>query len=171
MDRAFRWNKPLFVSGSIQKFNLQTLAPREQLLVLGQQIKRHRKASKLSADAVAMAAGLSRTTLHRIESGEPSVAAGAYWAAIAALGLQCGIVAASDTKTGLIPEAIDLGSYPELKSLAWHVQGVESITPRQAWDIYVRNWRHIDETKISLDEQQLIEQLRAKFELGSKDGA
>ena len=87
------------------KFNLQTASPREQLLVLGQQIKRHRKANKLSAEAVATAAGLSR------------------------------------------------------------------ITPRQAWDIYVRNWRHIDETKITADEQQLNEQLRAKFEPGSKDGA
>ena len=151
------------------KFNLQTLAPREQLLVLGQQIKRHRKASKLSADAVAMAAGLSRTTLHRIESGEPSVAAGAYWAAIAALGLQCGILAACDTKTGLIPEVIALGSYPQLKSLAWHVQGAESLTPRQAWDIYVRNWRHIDEAAVSAKERKLIDQLRATFEPGSKD--
>ncbi|MFN7504561.1 MAG: helix-turn-helix transcriptional regulator, partial [Limnobacter sp.] len=59
------------------KFDLQTASPREQLLALGQQIKQHRKANKLSAEAVAIAAGLSRTTLHRIELGEPSVAAGA----------------------------------------------------------------------------------------------
>ena len=153
------------------KFNLQTEAPREQLLVLGQQIKQHRKANKLSANAVATAAGLSRTTLHRIEAGEPSVAAGAYWAAIAALGLKCGIVAACDAQNGLIPEVIALDNYPQLKSLAWHVQGAESLTPRQAWDIYVRNWRHIDEAKISAEEKLLIEQLRAKFELGSKDDA
>jgi len=153
------------------KFNLQTEAPREQLLVLGQQIKQHRKANKLSANAVATAAGLSRTTLHRIEAGEPSVAAGAYWAAIAALGLKCGIVAACDAQSDLIPEVIALDNYPQLKSLAWHVQGAESLTPRQAWDIYVRNWRHIDEAKISAEEKLLIEQLRAKFELGSKDDA
>ena len=153
------------------KFNLQTVAPREQLLVLGRQLKQHRKANKLSADAVALAAGLSRTTLHRIESGEPSVAAGAYWAAIAALGLKCGIVAACDTQIDLIPEVITLANYPQLKSLAWHVQGAESLTPRQAWDIYVRNWRHIDKAEISPEEKQLIEQLRAKFELGSRDGA
>lgn len=153
------------------KFNLQTVAPREQLLILGPQLKQHRKANKLSADAVAWAAGLSRTTLHRIESGEPSVAAGAYWAAIAALGLKCGIIAACDIQSDLISEVITLANYPQLKSLAWHVQGAESITPQQAWDIYVRNWRHIDETKITADEQQLIEQLRAKFEPGSKDRA
>lgn len=74
------------------KFHLKTVTPREQLLELGQQIKQHRKTHKLSANAVATAAGLSRTTLHRIEAGEPSVAAGAYWAAVAALGLRCGIV-------------------------------------------------------------------------------
>lgn len=153
------------------KFNLQTATPRDQLLALGKQLKQYRKANKLSAEAVATAAGLSRTTLHRIELGEPSVAAGAYWAAVAALGLRCEIVSTCDDRTAPIPEVIALGNYPQLKSLAWHVQGAESITPRQAWDIYVRNWRHIDETKITADEQQLIERLRAKFEPGSKDGA
>lgn len=38
------------------KFDLKTSAPREQLLALGQQLKQHRKANKLSADAVATAA-------------------------------------------------------------------------------------------------------------------
>ena len=48
------------------KFNLQTATPRDQLLALGKQLKQYRKANKLSAEAVATAAGLSRTTLHRI---------------------------------------------------------------------------------------------------------
>ncbi len=153
------------------KFDLQTASPREQLLALGQQIKQHRKANKLSAEAVAIAAGLSRTTLHRIELGEPSVAAGAYWAAIAALGLRCGIVGAWNAQTKPIPENIDLNQYPQLKLLAWHVHGAEPLTPKQAWDIYARNWRHIDETKICADEQALIEQLRTMFELASKGRA
>jgi transcriptional regulator with XRE-family HTH domain len=153
------------------KFNLQTVAPREQLLALGQQIKHHRKANKLSAEAVAIAAGLSRTTLHRIELGEPSVAAGAYWAAVAALGLKCGIVEFCNTETKPIPEKIDLNLYPQLKLLAWHVHGAESLTARQAWDIYARNWRHIDEAKIAASEQELIEQLRTNFEPSLKGKA
>lgn len=151
------------------KFNLKTSAPREQLFALGQQLKQYRKANKLSADAVATAAGLSRTTLHRIEAGEPSVAAGAYWAAVAALGLQCGITASSAAETELIPEDIDLNRYPQLRLLAWHVHGTELITPQQAWDIYTRNWRHIEEAKILPDEKKLIEQLRSKFKKWGQD--
>lgn len=151
------------------KFNLKTSAPREQLFALGQQLKQYRKANKLSADAVATAAGLSRTTLHRIEAGEPSVAAGAYWAAVTALGLQCGIVGGTAAETEQTPEDIDLNRYPQLKLLAWHVQDTELITPQQAWDIYVRNWRHIEEAKILPAEKKLIEQLRTKFEGRAKD--
>lgn len=146
------------------KFNLKTQTPREQLLELGQQIKLHRKAHKLSADAVATAAGLSRTTLHRIEAGEPSVAAGAYWAALAALGLRCGILRPVRVESPILPIEIDLDTYPQLKLLAWHVQGTRVISPQQAWDIYVRNWRHIDEAKISPEEAELIAQLRLQFE-------
>lgn len=151
------------------KFNLKTAAPREQLLALGQQLKQHRKANKLSARAVATAAGLSRTTLHRIEAGEPSVAAGAYWAAVAALGLRCGIVGGNAAETELTPEEIDLNRYPQLKLLAWHVQGTEMITPQQAWDIYTRNWRHIDDAKILPAERKLIEQLSSRFEGRGQD--
>lgn len=146
------------------KFHLKTLTPREQLLELGQQIKQHRKTHKLSANAVATAAGLSRTTLHRIEAGEPSVAAGAYWAAVAALGLRCGIVETPTTGLEVLPDQIDLNRYPQLKLLAWHVQGTQFVSPRQAWDIYMRNWRHIEEAKIQDAEKKLIEQLRAEFE-------
>ena len=151
------------------KFDLKTSAPREQLLALGQQLKQHRKANKLSADAVATAAGLSRTTLHRIELGEASVAAGAYWAVVAALGLTCGIVAKGTTAADAVSGNIDLKKYPQLKLLAWHVQGTDWLTPQQAWDIYIRNWRHIDEAAVSAKERKLIDQLRATFEPGSKD--
>lgn len=116
----------------------------------------------------------NRTTLHRIEAGEPSVAAGAYWATVAALGLRCGIVELP-TQAGkvrplqaipshVLPEHVNLNFYPQLKLLAWHVQGVQLITPRQAWDIYVRNWRHIETAKVLPIENQLIELLRAEFE-------
>ncbi|MDP3189168.1 MAG: helix-turn-helix transcriptional regulator [Limnobacter sp.] len=151
------------------KFNLKTETPREQLLALGKQLKQYRKANKLSADAVATAAGLSRTTLHRIEAGEPSVAAGAYWAAVAALGLRCGIAETPATGPEALPDQIDLNHYPQLKLLAWHVQGTQFVSPRQAWDIYMRNWRHIEEAKIHGAEKKFIEQLRAEFEEPGRD--
>jgi len=49
-----------------------------KLILLGQQIKAHRKQQKISAIATSEAAGLSRVTLYRIEKGESSVAMAAY---------------------------------------------------------------------------------------------
>lgn len=146
------------------KFNLKTRAPQDHLHDLGQQLKQHRKANKLSAEAVAAAAGLSRTTLHRIESGEPSVAAGAYWAAVAALGLQCGLIRPTELHNKPLPSEIELAVYPQLKLLAWHVQGMQTVSPQEAWDIYTRNWRHLDEAALSKEESELIAQLRRHFE-------
>ncbi len=51
----------------------------------GGQLRRGRKSLDVSATTTAKAAGLSRTTLHRIESSEPSVTLGAYANVAAAL--------------------------------------------------------------------------------------
>ncbi len=64
----------------------------DTLSALGKQIRAHRKALRISATSTAEAAGISRVTLHRIENGELSVTMGAYLNAIAALGLNFGII-------------------------------------------------------------------------------
>lgn len=64
----------------------------DRLVVLGQQIRDHRKVLRISATVAAEAAGISRATLHRIENGEPSVTMGAYPNAMEALGLDFGII-------------------------------------------------------------------------------
>jgi transcriptional regulator with XRE-family HTH domain len=64
----------------------------EKLAILGQQIRTHRKALRVNATTTAQAAGMSRVTLYRIESGEPSVTMGAYLNAMAVLGLDFGIL-------------------------------------------------------------------------------
>ena len=53
---------------------------------LGQQIKLARLRRNLSAELVAERAGISRSTLHAIEKGIPSVSLGAYAMALHALG-------------------------------------------------------------------------------------
>ena len=155
-------------------------AAADQLIALGQQIRTHRKALRVSATAAAEAAGMSRVTLHRIEKGEPSVTMGAYLNALAALGLDFGIIqparpasnTAQDDKTGWIPARIRLSDYPQLKQLAWQVQGTDELTPREALGVYERNWRHVDVQALKPHEQQLIDALRVAFgaDAGGKDG-
>ena len=50
----------------------------DQLIVLGHQIRSHRKSLRISATMAAEAASISRVTLYRIEKGEPAVTMGAY---------------------------------------------------------------------------------------------
>lgn len=149
----------------------------DQLIALGQQIRDHRKALRISATTAAEAAGMSRVTLHRIEKGEPAVTMGAYLNVIDALGLNFGLVAPAElnkepqivNREGWIPARIRMGDYPELKQIAWQVQGVETLSPTEAWDIYERNWRHLDELALTLHERQLIDALCLAFGGGKSD--
>ena len=54
-----------------------------QLGLIGARIREHRKVLGINAVNAALAAGMSRVTLHRIEAGEPSVTIGAYMNALA----------------------------------------------------------------------------------------
>lgn len=140
------------------------LAPQAstQLIELGQRIRAQRKALHISAVATAEAAGLSRVTLHRIEKGEASVTIGAYLNVMVALGMtlqnECVI-----NKVDWIPVRISLANYPQLKQLAWQVHGVDTLTPKEACDIYQRNGRHINQAALLEHEQQLIAALQQVF--------
>ena len=147
----------------------------EHLIALGQQIRAHRKALRISATTAAEAAGMSRVTLHRIEKGEPAVTMGAYVNVMAVLGLNFGLVAPAESieaqravdREGWIPARIRLRDYPQLKQLAWQVQGADALSPKEAWDIYERNWRHMDEQALLMHERQLIDALRLAFGSGN----
>ena len=58
---------------------------RQILSIMGQQIKLARLRRDISAQLVAERAGISRATLWKIESGDPSVAMGMYAAVLHAL--------------------------------------------------------------------------------------
>lgn len=146
----------------------------EELTALGQQIRAHRKALRISATALAEAAGMSRVTLHRIEKGEPAVTMGAYLNAAGALSLRLALVSVAPEpaasplaadREGWIPARIRLADYPQLAQLAWQVQGTEALTPREAWDIYERNWRHVDTNALPEHERHLIDALRLAFSM------
>ena len=68
----------------------QTIFPKYNLVLekMGENIKIARKRRKLTTMQVAERAANSRSTLYLIESGNPSVAMGAYFNVLRVLGLQ-----------------------------------------------------------------------------------
>lgn len=111
---------------------------------------------------------MSRVTLlHRIEKGEPSVAAGAWANAMAALGMK--LLARNDEDadaTGAspqpkeladrIPVRVRLADDPQLKAMVWQVHGTDTLTPVEAPGIYERHARHLDTAVMSPAEQALL---------------
>ncbi len=135
-------------------------ADQKRLAILGERIRTARKRQRVTAVAAAQTAGISRVTLHRIERGEPTVAVGAWVAVATALSLTFDLLdakaAAGATK---LPKRIRLRDFPQLKKLAWQLQGVDEVTPQDALDLYERNWRHLDRAALSDDEAALIDAL------------
>ncbi|NJS36065.1 MAG: helix-turn-helix domain-containing protein [Brachymonas sp.] len=143
----------------------------ELLKPLGEDIRAQRKALKISATALAEAAGISRVTLYRIEQGEASVAMGAYAQTLHALGLKFTIAPATtqnkqDIKNfaGWIPARIELARYPALAQLAWQVSSTATLKPLEAWGIYTRNAKHLHMQTLQPHELQLWQALKAAFD-------
>ena len=155
----------------IQQFPVKPSA--SQLQQLGAQVRAQRKALHVSATVLAEAAAISRVTLHRIEQGEPSVAMGAWNNVIAALGLQWQLLPQKQSNSSQVhqeecwPARILLSEYPQLKELAWQVQGSEYLTPVEANDIYERNAKHLNLSALTPREHSLIRALQIAF--GKKD--
>ncbi len=77
--------------------------PQEQKLLsqLGERPKLARLRRKLSNPVVAQRAGISRTSLYKVEAGDPGATLGTYLRVMAALGLEADINAlAADDKVG-----------------------------------------------------------------------
>jgi len=133
---------------------------RERLIHLGQALRDARKRRKVSAVAAAESAGMSRVTLHRIERGEPSVAMATWMALASALGLVLELVDPNAPPQAVrVPERIRLDEYPQLKKLAWQLQGVDELSPKDALALYERNWRHVDRASLSQAEAALVRAL------------
>ena len=134
------------------------LAQRD-LEMLGELLRTQRKSMRIAAESVARAANMSRQTLNRIERGEPSVTMGAYVNALRALGLKlkvAGMAHPAPARGGT--DAVRLADYPQLKRLAWHRQG-ETLTEKEAFAFYERNWRHIDRSNLEPAERDFIARL------------
>ena len=149
------------------------IANLDNLLELGKTLQMRRKALGVRSQVAADSACISRVTLHRIEKGEPSVSIGAYLQVCKVLGL--GLFALEknlDAPTSierssiefdpnrLDDEQIAVQYYPQLKALAWQLREDALISPRDALNMYERNWRLIDLEKMTTEEKKLIEQLK-----------
>ena len=58
-----------------------------------------------------------------------------------------------------LPARLRLDDYPQLKRLAWQLQGVAELSPADALSLYERNWRHIDQASLLPAERTLVKAL------------
>lgn len=128
---------------------------------LGARIRQRRKQLRLSASAVAEAAGMSRMTLYRIERGEPSATMGSYLNVISVLGLSLWVADAGfgSGPPATLPASIRVADYPQLKSVSWQTDDGTELSPREALNLYERGWRHLDPIQMDPSERRLLETL------------
>ena len=139
---------------------------------IGKQLRVQRKALGVSATTAAEAAGMSRVTWYRVEKGMTSITLGALLSALDVLGLDLRITpkttpahnAGDNSNDAMsVPVHIALADYPQLKQIAWQVQGVDELSPREALTIYERNWRHLDLESMEPHERNLVKALQQIF--------
>jgi len=163
---------------SMPNATFANIANQEAALVqaLGERLRMARRRRKMTAHQVAVEAGITRVTLRRVEAGELGVLMGTYLRVLAILGLaQDLILVARDDTLGrrlqdeeltrsAAPKTeraqrIRLANYPMLREVAWSTDQEAELTPREAFALYERNWRHIDREAMNRRERDLVERL------------
>ena len=54
---------------------------------------------------------------------------------------------------------LNLNQYPQLRELAWHMAPGQQVTEVEAFELYERNWRHVDQSLLEPAERALIDRL------------
>lgn len=144
---------------------------------LGARLRLARKRRGLSAESLANAAGITRVTLNRLEVGDPAATTlGTLTRVLRALGMSGDLtLLARDDRVGIqmrdahlltpkkpaLPKLISLKDLPHLTEAAsWHIRNKEAmLTPAEIYELYERNWRHLDPQKIVGKEAKLLQQL------------
>lgn len=154
------------------------LLPDETTRAWGKTLRKRRKALGISMQAAADAAGMSRLTWRRMEQGEPGVALGFVLAGVRVLDMHMKLELVGEDRGGArslsatqwLPLEIRLADYPGLQRLAWQLRkGVETLTPREAWELYKRNGRHLDAKLLSPEEKALMGALTIVFGARAED--
>ncbi len=143
------------------------------LATIGGALRARRLDLGISAVTTAEAAGMSRVTLHRIESGAPSVTIGAYLNAATALGLQLAVVEPGDHSASPTPSNASgeeatarIGDYRQLSAIAWQLHADTEISELDALRLYERNWRHVDQSAMSDEERAFVQRLADAYSGG-----
>ena len=90
---------------------------------------------------------------------------GAWMSVTAAIGLELEIFDPSHRREGALktarrlPAAIPVADYPQLRRLAWQMKDDAQLSPKEALELYERNWRHIDREAMSPQERNLVRRL------------
>lgn len=58
---------------------------------------------------------------------------------------------------------IVLGDFPELRLIAWNRNAQDAITGEEAFDLYERNWRFVDEAALLPHERTLVDRLKREY--------
>ncbi len=58
---------------------------------------------------------------------------------------------------------LKLNEFPQLRLIAWNRQNDETLEEKEAFALYERNWRFIDENSLEISEKNLIERLTKQF--------
>lgn len=97
--------------------------PQEQRLLseLGERLRLARKRRKLSNAVVAQRAGVSRTTVYKVEAGDPGATLGTYVRVLAVLGLEGDLnLLAADDRIGRKLQDLALEPSPDAKRRKAH---------------------------------------------------
>jgi len=146
----------------------------KQFAELGDRVRKARLRRGLSAEELSAQAGISRMTLHRLERGEPTLTVATLLRVMGALGVTEDLAlllkydevghGAQDNRLPRrrFPVRIKLARYPQLKQAAWHIVDPNAeLTRQEAFSLYEKNWRHIDQQAMPPAEIALLEQLKA----------
>jgi hypothetical protein len=69
-----------------------------------------------------------------------------------------------------IPRDIVPAEFSELRGLCWNRNPARPISREEAFQLYDRNWRYVDETTITDNERELIDSLEREFGGGAVIG-
>ena len=144
---------------------------------------------RLSAAWVAQAAGVSRVTVHRAEGGAPAITVGTIVKIMDALDLahDLALLARDDSSGHAMQDArlphrrvvnaesrpaakpsakppgpVALARYPQLRQLAWHLgPDALELSATEAFALYERQWRHVDQALMPAHERALVKRLTA----------
>ncbi|TPM36297.1 hypothetical protein FJ958_00180 [Mesorhizobium sp. B2-3-5] len=62
-----------------------------------------------------------------------------------------------------IAPMIDPAEFPELQALLWSRDAARPIPAEEAFALYERNWRFVDQTRLTAREELIIQDLADKF--------